>query len=108
MILTGKVGYIKRRPKAHRLEGITTKQHSGYVMAMYPAPYPKTAQQRKAGNVAKETKKVRITPRHLTIAIRGDDELEKLLSHVTLSQGGILPQILKVLLPPEKTKPTSE
>jgi hypothetical protein len=54
MILTGKVGYIKRRPKAHRLEGITTKQHSGYVMAMYPAPYPKTAQQRKAGNVAKE------------------------------------------------------
>jgi len=54
MILTGKVGYIKRRPKAHRLEGITTKQHSGYVMAMYPGPYPKTAQQRKAGNVARE------------------------------------------------------
>ena len=54
MILTGKVGYIKRRPKAHRLEGITTKQHSGYVMSMYPSPYPKTAQQRKAGNVARE------------------------------------------------------
>ena len=54
MILTGKVGYIKRRPKAHRLEGITTHQHSGFVLASYPAPYPKTSQQRKAGNAARE------------------------------------------------------
>jgi len=54
MILTGKVGYIKRRPKAHKLEGITTKQHSGYVMAMYPKPYPNTAQQKKASAAAKE------------------------------------------------------
>jgi histone H2A len=61
-----------------------------------------------AGNVAIETKKVRITPRHLTLAIRNDDELEKLLAHVTLSQGGVSPHILKILLPPEKKQPTPE
>lgn len=54
MILTGKVGYIKRRPRAHKLEGITTKQHAGFVLAQYPRPYPKTSQQRKVSNVAAE------------------------------------------------------
>lgn len=54
MILTGKVGYIKRRPKPHKLGPITTRQHSGFVLAMYPHPYPKTSQQRKVSNVAKE------------------------------------------------------
>ena len=54
MILTGKVGYIKRRPKAHKLEDITTKQHSGFVLASYPSPYPINAPQRKVRNVAAE------------------------------------------------------
>ena len=54
MILTGKIGYVKRRPKPHKLEGITTRQHSGFVLAMYPAKYPKTAPQKKVSNVAAE------------------------------------------------------
>jgi predicted transcriptional regulator len=54
MILTGKIGYIKRRPKAHKLEDITTHQHSGMVLAMLPSSYPMTAPQRKVSNVAKE------------------------------------------------------
>ncbi|KAJ8682775.1 hypothetical protein QAD02_018585 [Eretmocerus hayati] len=52
-----------------------------------------------AGNAARDNKKARIIPRHLQLAIRNDEELNKLLSHVTISQGGVLPNIQAVLLP---------
>lgn len=52
-----------------------------------------------AGDAARDNKRTRITPRHLQLAIRSDDELNKLLSNVTISQGGVLPNILPVLLP---------
>jgi histone H2A len=35
----------------------------------------------------------------LQLAIRNDEELNKLLSGVTISQGGVLPNIQAVLLP---------
>jgi hypothetical protein len=47
------LGYAKRRPRAHKLEGITTKTHAGFVIASYPRDYPKTAQQKKVGEAAK-------------------------------------------------------
>nr|CAD7588078.1 unnamed protein product [Timema genevievae] len=40
-----------------------------------------------------------IIPRHLQLAIRNDEELNKLLSGVTIAQGGVLPNIQAVLLP---------
>uniref|UniRef100_A0A914PCV0 Histone H2A n=1 Tax=Panagrolaimus davidi TaxID=227884 RepID=A0A914PCV0_9BILA len=52
-----------------------------------------------AGNAARDNKKTRITPRHLQLAIRNDEELNKLLSGVTISQGGVIPNIHAVLLP---------
>ena len=70
-----------------------------------------------AGNAARDHKKKRIIPRHLTLAIRyiccgmfetntidtsfrrNDEELNALLSGVTISQGGVLPNINSVLLP---------
>ncbi|XP_044632983.1 histone H2A type 1-H-like [Equus asinus] len=51
-----------------------------------------------AGNAARD-KKTRIIPRHLQLAIRNDEELNKLLGRVTIAQGGVLPNIQAVLLP---------
>uniref|UniRef100_A0A7S0TF74 Histone H2A n=1 Tax=Elphidium margaritaceum TaxID=933848 RepID=A0A7S0TF74_9EUKA len=55
-----------------------------------------------AGNAARDNKKQRIIPRHLNLAIRNDEELNKLLSRVTIVQGGVLPNIQNVLLPKKK------
>merc|ERR1711890_103766 len=52
-----------------------------------------------AGNAARDNKKARIVPRHLQLAIRNDEELNKLLGHVTIAQGGVLLNIQAVLLP---------
>jgi histone H2A len=57
-----------------------------------------------AGNAARDNKKVRIIPRHLQLAIRNDEELNKLLSGVTIAQGGVLPNINAVLLPKRTTQ----
>ncbi|RPA84356.1 histone-fold-containing protein [Ascobolus immersus RN42] len=57
-----------------------------------------------AGNAARDNRKTRIIPRHLQLAIRNDEELNKLLGHVTIAQGGVLPNIHHNLLP-KKTKP---
>ncbi|XP_060822122.1 histone H2A-like [Bombus pascuorum] len=51
------------------------------------------------GNAARDNKKSRIIPRHVQLAIRNDEELNKLLSGVTISQGGVLPNIQAALLP---------
>ena len=58
-----------------------------------------------AGNAARDNKKTRIIPRHLQLAIRSDEELNKLLSRVTIAQGGVLPNIQAVLLPKKTEKP---
>ncbi|KAG8469360.1 hypothetical protein KFE25_007878 [Diacronema lutheri] len=55
-----------------------------------------------AGNACRDNKKKRITPRHLVLAIRNDEELNKLLGGVTIAQGGVLPNIHQVLLPSKK------
>jgi histone H2A len=46
-----------------------------------------------AGNAALDTKKRRISPRHLQLAIRNDEELSGLLGKVTISEGGVVPHI---------------
>jgi histone H2A len=57
-----------------------------------------------AGNAARDNKKARIVPRHLTLAIKNDEELNKLLGGVTIAGGGVLPNIHAVLLPKKSAK----
>lgn len=55
-----------------------------------------------AGNAARDNKKTRIIPRHIQLAVRNDEELNKLLSGVTIAAGGVLPNIHTVLMPKKK------
>jgi histone H2A len=57
-----------------------------------------------AGNAARDNKKSRIIPRHIQLAIRNDEELNKLFENVTIAQGGVMPNIHEVLLPKKTMK----
>jgi len=57
-----------------------------------------------AGNASRDNNKKRIIPRHIQLAIRNDEELNKLLNDVTIASGGVLPNIHSVLLPKKSKK----
>jgi histone H2A len=52
-----------------------------------------------AGNASRDNKRQRIVPRHIQLAVRNDEELNKLLGKVTIASGGVIPNIHSVLLP---------
>jgi len=52
-----------------------------------------------AGNASRDNKKMRIIPRHIMLAIRNDEELNKLLRDVHITAGGVIPHIPLELLP---------
>ena len=57
-----------------------------------------------AGNAARDNKKTRIVPRHIQLAVRNDEELNKLMGGVTIAAGGVLPNIAASLLPKKAAK----
>ena len=65
-----------------------------------------------AGNAARDNKRSRITPRHIQLAVRRDEEFSKYLGDVTIAQGGVLPNIQNALLPKKsaakKASPSQE
>ncbi|KAB7494496.1 Histone H2A [Armadillidium nasatum] len=62
-----------------------------------------------AGNTARDNKKTSYhSIFHIQLAIRNDEELNKLLSSVTTAQGGVLPNIQAVLLPKKAEKKFEE
>jgi len=61
-----------------------------------------------AGNAARDNKKTRIVPRHIQLAVRNDEELNKLFGGVTIAQGGVLPNIHSVLIPKSSAAPKAE
>jgi histone H2A len=61
-----------------------------------------------AGNAARDNKKTRIVPRHIQLAVRNDEELNKLFGGVTIAQGGVLPNIHSVLIPKTKEPAASK
>lgn len=55
-----------------------------------------------SGNCAREHKKSRIVPRHIKLAIKNDEELNKLIGKVTISTGGVAPNLNEFLIKGKK------
>ena len=50
-----------------------------------------------AGNAADEQKKKTITPRHIQLAIRNDEELNKIMAEAMIAKGGVIPNVQAAL-----------
>ena len=57
-----------------------------------------------AGWAALENMMSRMISRHISLAVRNDQELDKLLDCVTISKGGVFPNIQGVLFPKKTEK----
>jgi len=61
-----------------------------------------------SGNAARDCHRSRITPRHIQLATRSDEELAKLLENCTIPEAGVIPNIHMALINQSKKKAEKE
>merc|ERR1711972_185030 len=98
----GKMAKSGKKAKSGKAKGFSTKKRGRFAKrvskaaAVYLASaieYCTSELLELATKVAAKAKKTTLKPRHIALAVRNDDELNKLLATVTIASGGVLPNV---------------